>query len=169
MVRRVTVPFPSWADVGYLAAVPLLIAGLLTFPSVARRLASQLRTLLDAAMISGSFLFASWALVLGPTFRDSHGGLFKQVLSMAYPASDVAMVSLAVIVALGAEKDYRACLGLLMFGIVAFGLADSGFAYFTAVDSYGIGNALDTGWVAGYFLIALGALNALSLGVYRSR
>ena len=52
VVRRVTVPFPSWADVGYLTAVPLLIAGLLTFPSVARRLASQLRTLLDAAMIS---------------------------------------------------------------------------------------------------------------------
>jgi hypothetical protein len=82
---------------------------------------------------------------LGPTFRDHQGGLFKQVLSMAYPASDVAMVSLAVIVAIGAEKDYRACLGLVMAGIVTFALSDSGFAYFTATNSYGIGNVLDTG------------------------
>jgi len=161
VVRNVTVPFPSLADAGFLTAVPLFIAGLLTFPSVARRLASRLRTLLDAAMITGSLLFASWALVLGPTFRDAQGGVFKQVLSMAYPAGDVAMVSLAVIVAIGAEKDYRACLGLVMAGIVSFAVADSGFAYFTATNSYGIGNALDTGWVAGYFLIGLGALKAM--------
>jgi len=161
VVRNVPVPFPSLADAGYLTAVPLFVAGLLTVPTVARRLASRLRTLLDAAMISGSLLFASWALVLGPTFRQGQGGLLKQVLSMAYPASDVAMVSLAVIVAIGAEKDYRACLGLVMAGIVAFAVADSGFAYFTATDTYGIGNALDTGWVTGYFLIGLGALTAM--------
>ncbi len=161
VVRNIPVPFPSLADAGYLAAVPLFIAGLLTFPTVVRRLASRLRALLDAAMITGSLLFASWALVLGPTFRHSQGGFFKQVLSMAYPASDVAMVSLAVIVAIGAEKDYRACLGLVMAGIVSFAVADSGFAYLTATNSYGIGNALDTGWVAGYFLIGLGALRAM--------
>ncbi|MGD0809719.1 MAG: EAL domain-containing protein [Acidimicrobiales bacterium] len=161
VVRDLTVPFPSLADAGYLSAVPLFIGGLLTFPSVARRLASRLRSLLDAAMITGSLLFASWALVLGPTFRDAKDGLFKEVLSMAYPASDVAMVSLAVIVAISAEKDYRACLGLVMAGIIAFAVADSGFAYFTATNSYGIGNALDGGWVAGYFVIGLGALSAM--------
>ncbi len=74
LVRRVTVPFPSLADAGYLAAVPLFIAGLLTFPSVARRLASRLRTLLDAAMIAGSLLFFSWALVLARPFETIKAG-----------------------------------------------------------------------------------------------
>jgi diguanylate cyclase (GGDEF)-like protein/PAS domain S-box-containing protein len=158
LVRRVTVPFPSLADAGYLAAVPLFVAGLLSFPGVARRLASRLRGLLDSAMIAGSLLFVSWALVLGPTSRLHQGGLLKQALSLSYPAGDVVTVSLAVMVAIGATRPDRVCLGLLAAGIVAFAVADSSFTYFTALNSYGIGNAFDTGWVVGYLLIGLGAL-----------
>jgi PAS domain S-box-containing protein len=161
-VRHVAVPFPSLADAGYLSAVPLAIAGLLSFPGVARRGFFRLRQVLDAAMIAGSLLFASWALVLGPTFRSHQSGLLKQVLSVSYPASDVAMVSLAVIVALGAGRRDRACLALVMAGIIGFAVSDSGFAYLTATNGYGIGNVLDTGWVLGYLLIGLGALRALT-------
>jgi hypothetical protein len=45
-----------------------------------------------------------------------------------------------------------------MGGVVAFAVADSAFAYLTEVNSYDGGSYLDTGWVAGYLLIALGAL-----------
>jgi diguanylate cyclase len=45
-----------------------------------------------------------------------------------------------------------------MAGVVAFAVADSAFAYLTEVNSYSGGSYLDTGWVAGYLLIALGAL-----------
>ena len=163
LLQRVQVPFPSLADAGYLTAVPLAVVGLLSFPGLARHTFSRLRQLLDAAMITGSLLFASWALVLGPTFREHHGSLLKQVLSVSYPASDVAMVSLAVIVAIGAEARNRACLWLVMAGVVGFAISDSGFAYFTTLNSYGIGNVLDTGWVCGYFLIALGAFRSMTL------
>jgi hypothetical protein len=37
LIRGVQVPFPSLADVGFLAAVPLAVAGLLLFPSTPRR------------------------------------------------------------------------------------------------------------------------------------
>jgi PAS domain S-box-containing protein len=148
------------ADIGYFTAVPLAIAGLVSFPGVVRRGFARARQLLDALMIAASVLFASWALVLGPTFRSDHGSLLKQVLSVAYPASDVAIVSLALTVALAAQRYDRAAIWLVMAGMVGFALSDSGFAYFTTLNNYGIGNVLDTGWVLGYFLIALGPLRA---------
>jgi hypothetical protein len=45
-----------------------------------------------------------------------------------------------------------------MAGIVAFAVADSSFTYLTEINRYSGGSFLDTGWVAGYFLIGLGAL-----------
>jgi hypothetical protein len=48
-----------------------------------------------------------------------------------------------------------------MAGIVAFAIADSAFAYMTELNNYSNGTVLDTGWVAGYLLIGLGALRAV--------
>jgi hypothetical protein len=106
-------------------------------------------------------LFASWATVLGPLYREHQGGALKQALSLAYPASDVVMVSLVVILLARAGRRGRASLGLVMAGIVAFAIADSAFAYMTELNNYSNGTILDTGWVAGYLLIGLGALRAV--------
>ncbi|MGA2304037.1 MAG: EAL domain-containing protein [Acidimicrobiales bacterium] len=162
LLRNVAVPFPSLADVGYLGAVPLAVAGLLAFPSSLRRIASRMGALLDGLLISGSLLFVSWSTVLGPIYRSHQGGILKQVLSMAYPASDVVLVSLVVVLAMHAGQSYRSGLSLVMLGIVAFAISDSSFAYFTELNNYGFGNVLDTGWVAGYLLIGMGAVRTVS-------
>lgn len=151
-------PFPSLADVGYLSAVPLAVVGLLAYPSKLRGVISRFGALLDGTLISGSLLFVSWATVIGPIYQSHQGGILKQILSMAYPASDVVLVSLVVVLATHSGRTNRGSLNLVMVGIVAFAISDSSFAYFTEVNIYGIGNVLDTGWVAGYLLIALGAL-----------
>jgi diguanylate cyclase (GGDEF)-like protein/PAS domain S-box-containing protein len=119
---------------------------------------SRFGALLDGTLISGSLLFVSWATVIGPIYQSHQGGILKQILSMAYPASDVVLVSLVVVLATHSGRTNRGSLNLVMVGIVAFAISDSSFAYFTEVNIYGIGNVLDTGWVAGYLLIALGAL-----------
>jgi diguanylate cyclase (GGDEF)-like protein/PAS domain S-box-containing protein len=157
LVRNVAVPFPSLADVGYLAAVPLAVVGLLAFPSNLRRVTSRLGALLDGMLIAGSLLFLSWATVLGPIYGSHRGDVLRQVLSMAYPAGDVVLVSLVVILARHTALTNRRSLGLVMIGVVAFAVSDSSFAYFTEVDRYGSGNVFDIGWVVGYLLIALGA------------
>ena len=155
---KIQVPFPSWADAGFLTAVPFAVAGLLAFPGGSDRMSPRFRRLLDGALIGGSVLFISWSLVLGPIFRQHQGGIFKQTVSLAYPVSDVVIASLIMILATRPGGGQRRSLGLVMIGMLAFALADSSFAYFTEVNSYGIGNGLDAGWVAGYLLIALGAL-----------
>src|ERR1700730_17725587 len=47
LVKGHQVPFPSFADLGYLGAVPLAVTGALFFPSAPARATSLLRTVLD--------------------------------------------------------------------------------------------------------------------------
>src|SRR5581483_8332318 len=63
------VPFPSLADVGFLAAVPLAVAAVLIFPTAPQRLAAQARTVVDGLVIGSSLLVVSWVLALGPVVR----------------------------------------------------------------------------------------------------
>ncbi len=161
LVRGVSLPFPSLADVGFLSAIPLAVAGLLLFPSAPHRAVDRVEDVLNGCMIAGSVLFASWATVLGSLFDSHHGNDLKQTLSLAYPAADVVMVSLVIILFARAGRRSRASLALVMAGLVAFAVADSAFAYMTEVNNYS-NPVLDTGWVAGYLLIGLGALRAVT-------
>jgi hypothetical protein len=118
--------------------------------------------MLDACIIATSLLFASWVTILGPLYRSHQGGAFKQVISLAYPMSDVIMVSLVIILIARGGHHEQVHLALVMAGVVAFAIADSSFTYLTEVNSYTGGSYLDTGWLAGYMLIGLGALWAVS-------
>jgi len=162
LIDSIQVPFPSFADVGFLTAVPLTCAGLLLFPSSPRRATHRIQGFLDGCIIAMSLLFASWATILGPLYRSHQSGVLKPVLSLAYPMSDVVMVSLVVILIARTGRRGRTSLALVMAGVVAFAVADAAFSYLTVVNNYGNGTFLDTGWVAGYLLIGLGALWAIT-------
>ena len=162
LIKNVPVPFPSVADIGFLLAVPLAVTGLLVYPMGPRRPVALAREILDGCIIAASLLFASWATLLGPLYRSHQGGLLKQIISLAYPISDVIMVSLVVILIARAGQTGRVRLKLVMLGVVAFAVSDSAFAYLTEVNSYNGTSFLDTGWVAGYLLIALGGLWAMT-------
>ena len=77
------------ADVGYLAAVPLAAAALLSLPFAAQSLAGRVRQVLDGLMIAASLLLASWVLVLSPLFRAGGDNFLSQAIGLAYPASNV--------------------------------------------------------------------------------
>ena len=87
------VPFPSIADIGYLAFVPLAAAALLAFPSVPRRLSSRIRTVLDGLLIASALLFMSWMVVLGPLF-DAGGDPLTLTIGLAYPLGDVVIITI---------------------------------------------------------------------------
>lgn len=158
LIRGVQVPFPSAADVFFVGAIIPMVAGLVLFPQSSSRAAHRVQGILDGCIIATALLFASWATILHPIYRSHQGGVLKQVLTLTYPMSDVVMLSVVVILISRAGLHRRTSLGLVMAGVVAFAVADSSFAYLTEVNNYGIGNFLDTGWVAGFLLIGLGAL-----------
>src|SRR5207245_608077 len=58
-------PFPSFADLGFLGAVPLAVAGVLFFPWVPSRATSFLRTILVARLVAGVLVILRWATLPG--------------------------------------------------------------------------------------------------------
>src|SRR2546428_11479491 len=155
LVKGQQTPFPSFADLGFLGAVPLAVAGVLFFPGVPSRATSLLRTILDALLTAGSLFIISWATVLGTVYRTGSGGLIAQLIGPAYPAGDIVIGPILLILASRAPKENRLPFILLAGGAVANLLADSAFAYLTTTNTYGSGSTTDTGWAAGYLLIAV--------------
>jgi len=162
LVRGQLVPLPSLADLGYLGAVPLAVAGVLCFPSAPNRATSLVRTVLDALLTAGSLFIISWVAVLGMVYRTGSGGVTAQLISLAYPAGDIVIGTIVLILASRAPRENRLPLVLLAAGLIASLLSDSAFAYLTTTHAYGTGNAADAGWFAGYLLIAIAALLAAS-------
>jgi signal transduction histidine kinase len=150
--------FPSYPDVGYLSSVPFGLVGLLRLPGVATGAGARLRALLDGLLIGGALLFISWDLVLGPVYAQSGANAFAQVVSLAYPASDIAMVTIIVLTLSRLRVGQRLPLALLGVGVLLNAVADSSFAFLTTVQSYASVNFPDLGWTMGYALIGLAAV-----------
>ena len=150
------VPFPSLPDVGFLLAVPLALGAMLAFFSPPVGWTSRLRLVTDALIVDASVLYVSWVLVLGPLYHAGEGGLLAQAISLAYPAGDVVILSVVVLVAARGRATADLPLGWIAAGLVALAVSDSAFAYLTEQGTYAT-NLLDTGWFAGFVLIALAA------------
>ena len=162
VIRGQQVPFPSLADAGYLSAVPLAIAAIGVFPG-RHRAASRLAFLLDGSIMAGALLVVSWATVLGVVYRAGSDTALSAVLGLAYPVSDIVIAVMALLLLGRMARSVRVPMLLVVAGLFANLLSDSAFAYLTTVNTYGPAQLIDVGWVAGYLLIALGAIRAALL------
>jgi diguanylate cyclase (GGDEF)-like protein/PAS domain S-box-containing protein len=149
-------PFPSLADAGYLAAMPLAALALLRLPLGPLTFASQVRAVLDGLMIGASSLLTSWVLVLGPLVRAGGDTITDQMLSLAYPLGDAVIVTIVLYVLLRGRADSAAApvpIAMIGVSLAALAVADSGFAYLQLTDSYTSGSLNDVGWFVGYALL----------------
>jgi diguanylate cyclase len=158
-IRHESTPFPSVADVFFLLAIPLAIAGLLAMPSSASDPRDRTRVLLDGLIVAASALLVSWVLVLGPILHQNVGSVLQRAISLAYPAGDVMILTMAFIACSRSERSGRSAIGLTGLGFVAFALADGLFVY-TSSKTGSVSNVSNVAWIGGYLLIALGANHA---------
>ena len=154
----VTLPYPSPADVGYLAFYPLMLAALAT--RVRRDLHGRVSSLwLDGAL--GALGAASvLAVVLHPVLQTALGDgvSLATVTALAYPLLDVLLVAVvAGIAAVRARRSGRHWV-VLSVGLLVFAVSDVVYAIRVAEGSYVVGTPLDAGWAAGLSLIALGVV-----------
>jgi diguanylate cyclase len=156
-------PFPSLADLGYLGAIPLAVLAMLAFPGRAQRLAVQVRSLLDGGIVAASLLYVSWGFVLGPVFRGAEGGLLEQAIALSYPAGDIVLATIVLLV-VGKSRRGPAPVVLLGVALLCLTVADTGFAYLTQQGTYYSGMPVDAGWFAAYALIAAAALRPAGEG-----
>src|SRR6185437_7264751 len=93
----VDVPYPSAADAGYLAAVPLAIAGVFAFASAPSRLATRGEAVLAGAIVAMSLLFIGWALGLASIYDASEASPAAQLIGIAYPLADIVTITVLLI------------------------------------------------------------------------
>jgi|SRR5665213_1269176 len=149
-------PFPSVADVGFLAAVPLAIAGVLYFWTGPRGTAERWRLWLDGLTIALALTFTGWSLGLQQV-ELSPGSLAERAIGLAYPIGDILIATVLILAIRRATRYHHGRMLLLLGGLAANAIADSVFAYLTATGTYPT-LLIDAGWVVGYLMIALAAL-----------
>lgn len=154
------IPFPSWADVPFLAAIPLTVAALVVHPATSASLTRKTRWLFDGLVAATALLFLSWTLVLGPVSEGSDLGTLCGVVSLAYPFGDVIIVFFVVLAIRGMAEADRRSLWWLLAALVVMALADSTSFSYLAADDYTNPGLIDAGWFAAYLGIAVAASSA---------
>ncbi|GGL99999.1 putative bifunctional diguanylate cyclase/phosphodiesterase [Nakamurella endophytica] len=151
-------PFPSIADAGYLLLPVGAAAGLWLLPApIDRR--SRWRGLIDGVVVVCSLLSLSWVTTLSTVAGTAQDGGLGFAVSMAYPVGDVVVLSMALLTLTRYAAHWRV-LTILVAGLAAMAVADSAFAYLTAIGRYATGSATDLFWMCGFVLVGLSAAAA---------
>jgi diguanylate cyclase (GGDEF)-like protein/PAS domain S-box-containing protein len=150
-------PFPSIADVGYLAAVPLMCAGVLLLSSPDRSLA-RARTALDAVIIVFAASAVVWHWILLPTYSASDATALEKVIGGSYPIGDLILLfGLVIALAHNRRGHASAVMAVLTAGLALFLVSDLGYAYLGLSGAYSAGSPVDYGWTFGYLLMGYSA------------
>jgi signal transduction histidine kinase len=151
-------PFPSPADLGFLCAVPLLIAGVLAFPTAPMRATARLRTLLDGVLIAASLLFLGWATFLGNAFGSADTPAVERAVLLAYPLGDIVAGTIVLVLLTRSRGRGAVHLSMIAAAVFALAIADANFAYRAQTDAYALVDLVDVGWVVGWLLLLVTAL-----------
>ena len=158
-VRDAGQPFPSAADIGYTASIPLAVAALLRLPASPASATGRLRSLLDGLLVGLSMLLVSWVVVLGPVVEAGGDGLLERTVALAYPVGDLVVITLVLHFLLRLRDAPPTPVPLLALGaaLCAIAVADSAFAYLSLAGAYRSGHLVDAFWLLGYALLAAAA------------
>ena len=160
LILSVPVPVPSWADVGYLGAIPFTIAAFLAHPSITGGATHRARWISDGLLVATALMFLSWTLVLGPVWSSADLSTWAGVVALAYPFGDVLIIFFVVraIRGMTVAGPERLSMWCLLGALAVMALSNGAFSYLNTAGSYTRTSMLDTGWVIAYLGIALAAL-----------
>jgi hypothetical protein len=155
-------PLPL-VDAWYLAAIPLLVTGMLAFPIAVGHPAARIRTLLDALIIAASLLAVSWVTTIAPLLDPNRPGprpasLPQQVVELARPTFDILLATIALSLLARTRRRDPAPTTVLCLALLALAVASSGYVHLVATDRYGTYSLIDLGAVAGWLLVLVAAL-----------
>ena len=154
-VRGIEVPFPGWADAGYLGGYLLLVAGvLMLFGSMP--VAGRARQLLDSAIAASSMGVLSWYFIIQRQWHQSDVSVLGKCISIAYPLGDIAALFGAVVLLSSAatNRSLRRSLYFLSAGIVGFTFFDTSFTLMSLNGTYQTGSWTD--WTVSFGWISIG-------------
>jgi diguanylate cyclase (GGDEF)-like protein len=158
-------PFPSLADVGYLALIPCFLLGILHFPRFTHgglQNASFLLDILIVVLACGDLL---WTLDIQATAAAYRGQPFALSVALAYPLTDLVLCALLLSLILWRPRHLTGRqLGMLALGIGLFLIGDLMYIYRTSKDLYELGEPLDALWSWGAVFFGLAAYTSRASG-----
>lgn len=158
VVLAVPVPYPSLADVGYLAGTPLAVAAFACHPAAHSRHRLRVIPLLDGIAVASALLFVSWLLVLGPLWENDGGKSLGDLVAVAYPFGDVVILVLIFLALRNLQPGNRPATAMLLGGLLVMSVSDTAFTYLAHRGGYSSGDLIDAGWFAAYLAIGAAAL-----------
>ncbi len=150
-------PFPSMADVLYLAGYPFIALGLLLL--IRRRLGDGDRGgLLDAAILTTAAAILSWTFLMQPQVAATDLDTLSLSISLAYPLADLILIGVAMglLTTPGARTPSFLILAISLGCLL---LADQIYAVQALDGTYVSGGSLDTLYLAAYVLFGASALH----------
>ena len=155
LVLRVETPFPSVADVLYLAGYPFLVVGVWRVSRV-RGMRGARESWADAAMVSVGALALSWHLLMGTDVGDRTVSAFGKLVTLAYPVMDIGVVFI-VVTAMMSAGIRRGADNLLAAAVLLMLVSDFVYDILVLHSSYTTGNIVDGVYLLNYVLLAAAA------------
>ena len=150
-------PFPSLADVLYLAGYPFIAAGLLMM--IRRRVGDGDRGgLLDAAILTTAAAILSWTFLIQPQLVNSDLDALSLAITLAYPVADLILIGVAMGL-LTTPGVRTASFRLLGASLALLLIADQIYAIQNLDGTYVSGGPLDTLYLISYLLFGAAALH----------
>jgi diguanylate cyclase (GGDEF)-like protein len=148
LAGRSSPPYPSLADLGYLAFYPTMAAA---FVVGLHSREHRLRAAVALDVTAGALIAAAvGASLLYPALRAATGGSPATVATnLSYPVADVVLIVLATARLTMSRGSRSAGWLVLLAGMVAFVAADVVYLDQTARDTYQDGTVLDSLWLLG--------------------
>jgi hypothetical protein len=148
------VPYPSWADAFYMLYVPAVATALLLFPGVGTW-RYQSRVIIDGIIVTASLFLISWLTIMGPIWSAGADNRLEFALSLAYPAGDVLLLAIGLMVLVRAPAQLRLTLSLLVAALAFSALGNGAWSYFNDPQAYRVGGLCDVFYFSNIVLCVL--------------
>ncbi len=149
-------PFPSMADVFFLAGYPCVAVALLLLQS--RRLVRDRASIIDPIVVAVGVGMLSWVFLMKPYLTDTSLTIPEQLFSIAYPLLDVLLLAVAVRLLLipGRRPPAYYALSASTVLILAF---DTAYIVETLAGTYDAGSPIHVLEMPFYVLFGVAALH----------
>jgi diguanylate cyclase (GGDEF)-like protein len=146
-------PFPSIADVMYLAIYPLFAAALWKLGYDPERRNSVIS---DTLMLGVSAVVLGWAVLIAPFVLDPDLTWLQLAVATAYPIADLMLIPLLLRLVFLHRMHIRTH-QFLLIGMLSYFAADLLYAHGTSTGWYAPGGFTDSLWLIAYALFIAGA------------
>jgi diguanylate cyclase (GGDEF)-like protein/PAS domain S-box-containing protein len=156
-ILRVSVPFPSFADIFYLSTYPFGAAGVFIFIRW-RTAGSDRRSLIDALTLTAGLALLSWIYLILPYVHNPALSWLQKCFAIGYPLGDVLV--LAMLARLLAPGRMRArSVQLLTAGTIGMMASDVSYGLIQLHGTFHNGTIADLGWAVYYTAWGAAALH----------